>query len=201
MKKKWIYIIGTDVIGGFYFWFINFYDELAFIYVTLGAMAISGIVGGLLMCYKPIKYIGSLFIYNIFLIPIIFFFFAIVGDYWHHYRRHKDDIKYEFCYKNNDFEMVLYGNTSNLFEIDLINGETIKHVVTGRYSKMHENKYVLLSHTNFISKETNIKDVYTFNKKDTLYNIFHVPIKEDTIIMDNDTLFNLFRSPISIKRK
>lgn len=201
MKRKWLFIIGTDAITAFYFWFVNYYDELGFIYVTVGAMGISGIVGVLLLFYKPMKHMGHLLLYNIFLIPILCFFFAIVGDYWHQYRQHVDDIKYEFCYQNKNFEMVLSGNPSDLFEIDVINGKTIENVVTGRYRKIHENKYVLISHTNFIPKKTDIKDVYVFNHKDTMYNIFHVPILEDTIIMENDTLFNLFHLPIPIKKR
>ena len=201
MERKWLYIIGIDVIAAFYFWFINYYDELGFLFANVLAMGLSGLAGLFLLCNKQMRHIGYSLLYNIFLIPLLFLFFAIIGDYWHQYRRHVDDIKYEFCYQNNNFEMVLYGNSSDLFEIDVINGKTIKNVMTGRYSKIHENKYVLLSHANFISKETNIEDVYTSNNKDTMYNILHQPIVIDTIIMDKYTLFNLFLSPIPIKRK
>ncbi len=188
MKRKWFSIISIDFIVGFYFWFINFYDELGGLYVTLLSMCISGIVALLLLCFKEKRKTGTYLLYNsLLIIPILFQIIAFCGSLWHDYIRQADDVKYAFCYQNKNFEMVLRRDGSNLFYIDLANVGSSSEVISGVYKKINNQKYILISRINLISTKTGIKER---NKN----------ICNDTIIVDNDSLFNLFHIPIPIKK-
>ena len=132
MKRKWFSIISIDFIAGFYFWFVNFCDELGGLYVTLLSMCISGIVGLLLLCFKEKRKTGTYLLYNF---PILFQIIAFCGSLWHDYKKHADDCKYAFRYMDKNFEMVLRGDGSNLFYIDLANFGSSSEVISGVYKK------------------------------------------------------------------
>ena len=96
-ENKWKYIIGIDLVLGIILCVLGCFQELAFVFVTLFVMCISGIVGLPCLFSDEDRDTGYALLFNILIIPFLFFLIFFIGDYCGkvYNKLTSDDIEYD----------------------------------------------------------------------------------------------------------
>lgn len=193
-EKKWIYIIGFDIIVSIFCFFINHFYDLTFVFVTFLTMMLSGFVGLVFVFFEEHRSAGSSLLINVIIIPILFSIMCGIGRFMDQNNMTTQHLSID--YKTKRFSLVLYGeehyrtrqdlikdNSYHLFKISLIDYDC-NYELEGYYEKTSDNKYLLI--VNPSNKPTINIDGWDY-------------ICKDTMIMSKGKLYGFVDIPLRVK--
>lgn len=205
-KNKWTYIIGIDIILGIILLLNGYFHELVFLFVTVDAMCISGILGFGCLFAKKIRNIGYALLTNLLIIPCVFLAILCIGpncvNTW--YRLTGDDsgdIVYDINHNGYKYELIMHGEEYykskavkdsvwdiNRFDIHPTNKVSSKISIYGNYEQIETNRYMLIQ----------IKrgyEEYSYQKQHGTF------LLKDTLLLSNDTLYYFYSEPVVVRRR
>ena len=200
-KKILLYILLIDIVLGLYlFPFCEVRDGMIFLYYSIGGIIVSFAMAVISFLFKKTRNNAIALFSNMLILPLVFYVCLDISYAMSNSNLAGDDIKYEFDYKSQNFELYIYGKQNSIYRsghkkyFEIVDKNShYRHIFAGQYERLKENDYLLIPDSYNICHVRDIININNGNAEDYLCN--------DTIIFRNDTLYGLYTTPIRMKGK